>query len=358
MTSYNLFDKEIQINGRLIGENHPPYIIAELSGNHQGDINKALELIDKAAATGADAIKIQTYTPDTITLNHNGPEFLIKGGLWKNRTLYDLYSEAYTPWEWHPALFERAKSHNITLFSSPFDDTAVDLLESLGAPAYKIASFEITDIGLIKKMASTGKPIIMSTGLATLEEIQEAVQAVYDAGGRQLAVLHCISGYPTPIEDCHLATIADLKKQFSCPVGLSDHTIDHVASVTAVALGARLIEKHFKLNESDTSVDAAFSLDPKQFSALVVEANRAYKAIGHAEYAVKASEGEGRKFRRSLYIVKDIKQGEQLSKEHVRSVRPGLGLHPRYLPLIIGVTVKRDLHFGTALTKEDIDINL
>ncbi|NDA63774.1 MAG: pseudaminic acid synthase, partial [Chitinophagia bacterium] len=220
-----------------------------------------------------------------------------------------------------------------------------------------VASFEITDIGLIKKMASTGKPIIMSTGLATLEEIKEAVEAVYDAGGRQLVVLHCISGYPTPIEECHLATISDLKSHFSFPIGLSDHTVDHVASVTAVALGARVIEKHFKLDDSDTSVDAAFSLDPKQFKALVIEANRAYRAIGYAEYGVKASEGEGRSFRRSLYIVKDIKQGEALTREHVRSVRPGLGLHPRYLPSIIGVTVKRDLYFGTALKKDDLNLD-
>jgi pseudaminic acid synthase len=358
MLKFQGFSKEFQINGQSIGPNHPPYIVAELSGNHQGDINKALELIDKAAGTGANAIKIQTYTPDTITLNHDGPEFMIKGGLWKNRTLYNLYAEAYTPWEWHPALFARAKKHNITLFSSPFDDSAVDLLESLDCPAYKIASFEITDIGLIKKVASTGKPVIISTGLATLSEIEEAVETVWDSGGRQLVVLHCISGYPTPIDDCHLQTITDLKKHFSFPIGLSDHTIDHIASVTAVALGARLIEKHFKLDDSDNSVDAAFSLDPQEFATLVAEAHRAYRALGHAEYGVKASEGDGRMFRRSLYIVKDIKKGDILGPEHVRSVRPGLGLHPRYLPKILGVAVTRDLKFGTPLSKKDIDTSL
>lgn len=355
MSNYNTFLETIRINGRAIGPSEPPYIIAELSGNHQGNLDQALELIDKAAATGADAIKIQTYTPDTITLDHDGPEFLIEGGLWANKTLFQLYQEAYTPWEWHPALFERAKVNNITLFSSPFDPSAIELLESLDCPAYKIASYEITDIGLIQKAAATGKPLIISTGLATLAEIEEAVTAVYDAGGKQLAVLHCISGYPTPIEDCHLKTINDLQRHFPFPIGLSDHTIDHIASVTAIALGANIIEKHFKLDDSDTSVDAAFSLNPKEFSDLVHEANRAYKALGQVNYGVKASETGGRDFRRSLYITKDIKKGEKLSVEHVRSIRPGLGMHPRYLNQIIGATVTRDLKFGTPLSKRDID---
>lgn len=356
MTQFKSFAKEVSINGRTIGPSHPPYIVAELSANHQGKLDKALELIDEAAATGADAIKIQTYTPDTITLNHNGPEFLISGGLWANKTLYDLYSDAYTPWEWHPALFERAEKLGITLFSSPFDSTAIDLLESLHCPAYKIASYELVDIPLIKKAAATGKPIIMSTGLATLEEIEEAVATVHDAGGKELIILHCISGYPTPIEECNLNTIIDLKRRFVSPIGLSDHTIDHVASVTAVALGASMIEKHFKLNNSDTSVDAAFSLEPEQFKNLVIEASRAYKALGHTEYGIKASEGDGRKFRRSLYIVKDIKKGEVLTAEHIRSVRPALGMHPRYLLQVIGATAKKDLVFGTPLNEHDINM--
>ncbi len=352
MNKFKQFSPTITINGREIGPGHPPYIIAELSGNHQGNIDQALELIDKAAATGAEAIKIQTYTADTITLKHDGPEFLIKKGLWANRTLYDLYEEAHTPWDWHKALFERAQSLGITLFSSPFDDTAVDLLEDLNCPAYKIASYEITDIGLIKKVTSTGKPIIISTGLATLEEIEEAVETVFDSGGKELIVLHCISGYPTPIEDCNLNTIIDLKQHFSFPIGLSDHTIDQTASVTAVALGASLIEKHFTLNKD--SVDGAFSLYPDEFKDLVFQAKRAYLALGKVDYSIKASEADGRTFRRSLYVVQDIKQGERLNHENIRSVRPGLGMHPRHLPEIIGATAKRDLKYGTPLKQDDI----
>ena len=353
MKHVKLFKNEFQINNRWIGPNHPPYIVAELSGNHQGDINQALELIDKAASTGVDAIKIQTYTADTITLNHNGPEFMIEKGLWANRTLYDLYQEAYTPWEWHAALFERATEHGITLFSSPFDNTAVDLLESLQCPAYKIASYELIDIGLIKRVASTGKPVILSTGLATLDEIEEAVETVYEAGGRQIVILHCISGYPTPIEDCNLKTIADLQTRFSCPIGLSDHTIDHVASVTAVALGAHFIEKHFTLDRNNGSVDAAFSLNPDEFTALVREAHRASQALGKVDYSVKASEVGGRNFRRSLYVTKDMAKGELFTENNIRSVRPGLGLHPRYLSEVLGTKASRDLKFGTPLSKDD-----
>lgn len=354
MKKLSQFSKVIHINGRKIGPGYPPYIVAELSGNHQGNINQALELIDAAAATGAEAIKIQTYRADTITLKHDGPEFLIQKGLWANKTLYDLYEEAYTPWEWHAELFKRAQSHGVTLFSSPFDNTAVDLLEELHCPAYKIASYEITDINLIKRVTATGKPVIISTGLATLEEIEEAVEAVYDAGGRELIVLHCISGYPTPIEDCNLNTIADLKQRFSFPIGLSDHTIDQTASVTSVALGASLIEKHFTLDKNNGSVDAAFSLNPDEFKELIYQADRAYKALGTVDYSVKASEVGGRAFRRSLYVTKDIKKGETLSYDNIRSVRPGLGMHPRYLPKLIGAKAKRDLKYGTPLSQEDV----
>lgn len=344
----------VNINDRRIGPGHSPYIVAELSGNHQGNMNQAIDLITKAAETGVDAIKIQTYRPDTITLKHDGPEFQIKKGLWANRTLYDLYEEAHTPWEWHESLFQHARSLGITLFSSPFDSTAVDLLEDLNCPAYKIASYEITDIGLIKQVTSTGKPIIISTGLATLAEIEEAVEAVYDAGGRELIVLHCISGYPTPIDDCNLNTITDLKQHFPFPIGLSDHTIDCIASVTAVALGANFIEKHFTLDRNNGSVDGAFSLNPIEFKELIYQAKLAHKALGKVDYSVKESELDGRAMRRSLYVVKNIKKGETLSKDNIRSIRPGYGMHPRYLPKVIGAKANKDLLYGTPLKQEDI----
>jgi len=353
-----MFDKTISIAGRTIGMGQAPYIIAELSGNHKGSLEQALTMIDAAVNAGAEAIKIQTYTPDTITLKHDGPGFIIEGGLWANRTLHDLYQEAHTPWEWHEALFERAKSHNVTLFSSPFDDTAVDLLESLNCPAYKIASFEINDMGLLKRVAQTGKPIIISTGLATLEEIEEAVNTIADAGGTQLAILHCVSGYPTPLEDCNLATIGDLRSRFELPTGLSDHTSDNIASVTAVAIGANIIEKHFTLDRNDGSVDAAFSLEPQQFKRMVNDAQLAYSAIGKAGYAIKPSEAGGRSFRRSLYVNQDIEKGEVFTKNNVRSVRPGLGLHTRYLPQIIGQKATQDISFGSPVKAKHIAIKL
>jgi len=349
------FSKEINIDGRKIGSNHPPYIIAELSGNHKGALTKALSLIDAAAETGADAIKLQTYRADTMTLKHDAAEFRIEGGLWANRTLYDLYEEAHTPWQWHPALFERAQHHNITIFSSPFDLTAIELLESLNCPAYKIASFEITDIALIQTAAKTGKPIIMSTGLATLAEIEEAVTAVADAGGTQLALLHCISGYPTPLADCNLKTITDLSQRFNFPIGLSDHTIDHTASVAAIALGASIIEKHFMLDQNDDSVDAAFSLTPEQFKTLITETQKVYKTLGNAGYEIKPSETGGRDFRRSLYSVEAIKQGELFSHKNIRSIRPGLGLHPRYLNKIIGSKATQNIAYGTPVQIIHVD---
>jgi pseudaminic acid synthase len=339
----------ITIAGRRISRHDSPYIIVELSGNHKGSLEQALLLIDHAAATGADAIKIQTYTADTITLKHNGPDFTLAGGLWAGRTLHDLYEEAHTPWDWHGELFERAKHHGIPLFSSPFDSTAIDLLESLDCPAYKIASFEINDIGLIKAATQTGKPIIMSTGLATLDEIEEAVQAVIDAGGKQLALLHCISGYPTPIADCNLRTLLDMQTRFAVPIGLSDHTIDNTAATTAVALGAAIVEKHFTLDRSDGSVDAAFSLEPDEFSQMVTSCNDAYLALGHSGYEIKPSEAGGRDFRRSLYVTKTMQKGDVFTPEHVRSVRPGKGLHTRYLDNVLGKPCARDIEFGTAL---------
>lgn len=353
-----MFKPSISIQGREISPLKPPYVIAELSGNHKGNLSQALAMIDKAAATGVDAIKIQTYSAETITLNHNGPEFRLEGGLWAGRTLYDLYQEAHTPWEWHEELFQRARKNNITLFSSPFDKTAIDLLESLNCPAYKVASFEINDIGLITAIAKTGKPIIMSTGLATLEEINEAVTAIANAGGTQLALLHCISGYPTPIEDCNLRTISDLCQRFDFPIGLSDHTIDNTAAITAVALGASIIEKHFTLDKTDSSVDSAFSLEPNEFIELKQETTKAFSALGMAGYDIKPSERGGREYRRSLYVCKNIKKGEIFTEHNIRSVRPAKGLHTRYLPQVLGQKAIIDIPFGTALSEQHLSIPL
>tara|TARA_R110001632_G_scaffold12865_3_gene44410 strand:- start:58428 stop:59537 length:1110 start_codon:yes stop_codon:yes gene_type:complete len=351
MKIIDMFSTSISIANREIGLNTEPYVIAELSGNHKGSLEKALAMIDSAAATGVDAIKIQTYSADTITLNHDAPEFKIEGGLWAGRTLYDLYQEAHTPWNWHKALFERARKRNITLFSSPFDLTAIELLESLDCPAYKIASFEINDLGLIAAAVKTNKPIIMSTGLATLEEIYEAVSTVAESGGTQLALLHCISGYPTPIEDCNLRTVADLCNRFDFPIGLSDHTIDSTASTTAIALGASVIEKHFTLDKNDGSVDAAFSLEPEAFRQLKLDTTRVHKALGAVGYEIKPSEAGGRDFRRSLYVTRAIKKGECFTKENVRSVRPALGLHTRYLEQVIGQQASQDIAFGEPMSE-------
>jgi len=346
------FNQCIKIDGRVINADTSPYIIAELSGNHGGSLAHALKLIDVAAKTGVDALKIQTYKPDTITLDHDGPEFIVKENLWKGRTLYDLYQEAHTPWEWHEALFAKAKENNITLFSSPFDKTAVDLLEDLNCPAYKIASFELTDIGLIKYAASTQKPIIMSTGMATLDEIKEAVAAVADAGGTQLVVLHCVSGYPTPIDDCNLKTLLDLKAQLGVPVGLSDHSLADTAAITATALGACVIEKHFKVKGDITSVDAAFSLDEEQFTTLVNRVQDTHMSLGVPNYRLAKSEQDNAPFRRSLYVAQDIKAGELFTEQNVRSVRPGLGLHPRHLDELIGKPASHSLAKGTPMKFE------
>lgn len=354
MNNASKLQDKFQIAGYSISRHSSPFIIVELSGNHGGKLDDALKLLDEAAATGADAIKIQTYTADTITLDCDSDEFILKGGLWDGRKLYDLYQEAYTPWDWHEALFQRAREHGIPLFSSPFDITAIDLLENLDCPAYKIASFEINDIGLIKAATTTGKPIIISTGMATLDEISEAVQAVEDAGGTQLAILHCISGYPTPIDDCNLNTISDLQTRFNVPIGLSDHTIDNTAAVTATALGAAIIEKHFTLDRSEGTVDAAFSLEPQEFTNMVKSCKRAHRALGRAGYNLKPSESKSRALRRSLYVTKNIKLGDTFSHENVRSVRPNNGMHTRYLPQIIGKQANQDLPFGTPLKSEHI----
>ncbi len=322
------------INGIAIGQGHAPYVIAELSGNHQGRLERALEMIDAAADCGVQAIKLQTYRADTITIDHDGPEFRIGGGLWSGRTLYNLYEEAHTPWEWHRAMFDKARERSVTLFSSPFDETAIDLLEDLGCPAYKIASFEMIDVNLIRRAAATGKPLIISTGLADEAEIEEALDAVAGARGGA-ALLYCISGYPTPIEEVNLMTMVDMARRWRVPVGISDHTPGTDVPVAAVALGAAIVEKHFTLRRADGGVDSAFSLEPEEFSRLVEGCRHAHQALGRVRYDLKPSEQGGREFRRSLYAVRDIAAGELLTAHNVRSIRPGLGLHPRHLPELV-----------------------
>ena len=345
----------IEIAGRPIGADHPPYVICELSGNHNGSLERALALIDAAAATGCDAIKIQTYTADTITLDVDRPEFRIAGGLWDGRSLHDLYAEAQTPYEWHAALFARAAERNVTLFSSPFDETAVDLLGGLGAPAYKIASFEVVDLPLIRYAAKQGKPLIISTGMANLAEIEAARTAALDAGAAGVVLLHCVSSYPADLCDAHVRTVADMARRFASPVGLSDHTHGTAASVAAVALGASVIEKHFTLARADGGPDAAFSLEPAEFAALVRDTKDAWTALGRAHYDLLGSERANRQFRRSLYVVADVKAGEPLTRANVRSVRPGNGLPPVHLDAVMGRPAARHLSRGEPLAWEMLE---
>jgi pseudaminic acid synthase len=340
----------LSIAGRSIGPEHPPYVIAELSGNHNGDIARALRLIDAAKAAGADAVKLQTYTPDTITIDHDGPGFVIKGGLWDGSKLYDLYREAHTPWEWHPALFAHAREIGIACFSSPFDHTAVDLLERLDAPAYKIASFEIIDTPLIRYAAAKRKPVIISTGMADPAEIDDAVTAARDSGSGEVALLHCVSGYPTPAAEANLRRIPVLTAAYDCLVGLSDHTLGTEVAVTAVALGAVIIEKHMTLARADGGPDAAFSLEPAELSALVKGVRTAHSALGRPEIARVASELGNVSLRRSLYAVRDIPAGECLTAENVRSIRPGHGLLPKHLPAILGRRARCDIARGTPMS--------
>ncbi len=340
----------VEIFGKKCGKNHPPLIVAELSGNHGGKIENALKMIEAAAETGADAVKIQSYTPDTITIDHDGPGFVLEKGLWKGRTLYDLYKEAHTPFEWHPRLFAKAREVGIPIFSSPFDDTAVDMLEGLDCPAYKIASFELVDIGLIEKVAKTGKPVIISTGMASLEEIKEAMKMFYSVNEHgDLILLHCTSGYPTPVSESNLSAIPVLANEFNIPVGLSDHTQGNAISIAAVALGSCVIEKHFILSKDAGGVDAEFSLDPNDFKQMVEDCDNAYVAIGTADFKVTDSESIHVSSRRSLYAVKDIAENEVLTKSNVRSIRPGGGLHPRELPILIGKKAKTIIKKGTAI---------
>ena len=345
---------EMNIAGRKIGTQFPPYVIAEMSANHNGNLDAALRIIDEAHQAGADAVKIQTYRPDTITLNSDRADFKIEDGLWAGRSLYELYEWAHTPWEWHPKLFEHAHKQGITIFSSPFDNTAVDLLEELGAPAYKIASFEAIDLPLIRYVASTGKPMIISTGMADADEIQEAIDAAREAGCKELAILHCVSGYPAPASDYKLRTLVDMQQRFNLIVGLSDHTLDNTTSIASVALGASIIEKHFTLDSKGGGPDDSFSVEPRQLLELCESVRTAWLAMGKIDYGRKSSELGNIKFRRSLYFVKPLKAGARVPADAVRSVRPGFGLAPKYLDKVVDSVLTADVEFGTAVSWDHI----
>ena len=338
------------LDGREIGPGMPPYVIAEMSGNHNGDINRAFAIIEAAKVAGADAVKLQTYTADTMTIDHDGPGFRIQGGLWDGRTLYDLYQEAGTPWAWHEALFARGRELGITVFSSPFDASAVTFLEGLGAPAYKIASFELVDLPLIRRVATTGKPMILSTGMASLAEIGEAVATARAGGCQDPILLHCVSGYPSPAGEANLRTLVDLSERFDLLTGLSDHSAGVAVAVAAVALGAVVVEKHVTLSRADGGTDAAFSLEPAELAALVRECGTAWSALGTIHYERTASELGNAVFRRSLYIVEDVAEGEVLTSKNVRAIRPGYGLPPKHLDQVLNRRAVRPLRRGEPLT--------
>lgn len=344
--------KDIKIGNRLIGSSQKPFIIAEMSGNHNQSLERALKIVDLAAEAGVDAVKLQTYTPDTMTLDIHTGEFFIESetNLWKGQSLYNLYKEAYTPWEWHEAIFERCKKHGLLAFSSPFDETAVDFLETLNVPAYKIASFENIDIPLIKKVASTGKPVIISTGMASVAELDEAVQAVRSEGNDQIILLKCTSTYPATPENSNLVTISHMRELFGVEVGLSDHTMGIGAAVAAVALGATVIEKHFTTSRAEGGVDAAFSLEPYEMKMLVAETERAWLSLGVVHYGPTKAEKPSLEHRRSLYVTEDLKAGDTITKENVRAIRPGYGLPPKYYDIVLGKTIKKDVKKGTPLS--------
>jgi N-acetylneuraminate synthase len=346
---------EISINNRKIGREHPPYVIAEMSANHNGDINNAYKIINMAKASGSDAVKLQTYTPDTLTIDSKLPDFQLTEGLWAGQSLYELYKGAYMPWEWHQPLFNYAEKIGITIFSSPFDNTAVDLLEDLNTPAYKIASFEAVDLPLIKYVAQTGKPMIISTGMADADEIQEAIEAAREGGCIELAILHCVSGYPAPAGDYNLRTLVNMQQKFDLITGLSDHTIDNTTAIAGVALGASIIEKHVTLDRNGDGPDDSFSLESEELSQLCSGAKTAWESLGKIDYGRKSSEQTNVKFRRSLYFVKDIKAGEIITGSHVKSIRPGYGLPVKYQNSVIGKVVNQDLERGSALKWKYID---
>lgn len=350
----NVSKRCFTIGCRRLGPGEPPYVIAEMSGNHNGDINRAFALIDAAKEAGADAVKLQTYRADTITIDCNNPEFTLHGGLWDGRRLFDLYQEAHTPWEWHGALFEHARKAGITLFSTPFDPTAIALLEELGAPAYKIASSELVDLPLIRLAAATGKPLIISTGMGVWEEIEDAVAAARAGGAKDIALLHCIAAYPAPPDEMNLANIADMAARLGVTTGLSDHTLDTTVSTVAVGLGAAIIEKHMTLKRADGGVDSAFSLEPHEMARLVHDVRIAQVAVGTPCYQPTKAEQASLLFRRSLYVVADVKKGEPLTPQNIRSIRPAKGLAPKHYDRVIGKRAARDLKFGEPLDESMI----
>ncbi|WP_369990355.1 pseudaminic acid synthase [Pseudomonas xanthosomatis] len=342
----------IVIDGREISVDHPPYVIAEVSANHNGSLDRALQLIDVAQAAGASAVKLQSYKPDTITLDSKAPEFVVRGGQWDGRTLYDLYQEAHMPWDWHAPLFAYARKVGITIFSSPFDQSAVDLLEDLNAPAYKIASFEAVDLPLIRYVAATGKPMIISTGMADADEIAEAVACARDAGCQQLAILHCVSGYPAPASDYNLRTLPDMMARHGLVTGLSDHTLDNTTAIASVVLGASIIEKHFTLDRAGGGPDDSFSLEPSELKALCRDSLTAWQALGRVDYGCKSSEAGSLQFRRSLYFVEPLAAGTLITREHVRSVRPGHGLAPKYFDEVIGRRARVNIAKHTPVSRD------
>jgi N-acetylneuraminate synthase len=343
--------RPITIADRLIGRNHAPFVIAEMSGNHNQSLARALEIVDAVAKSGAHALKLQTYTPDTITIDLDEREFHISDpdSLWAGTSLYKLYGEAYTPWEWHQPIFERARELGLVVFSTPFDDTAVDFLEKLDVPCYKIASFENTDLPLIRRVAATGKPLIISTGMASIAELDDTVRAAREAGCSDLILLKCTSTYPATAANTNILTIPHLRELFDCEVGLSDHTMGIGVSVAGVALGATVIEKHFTLDRAEGGVDGAFSMEPLEMAQLVAETERAWQSLGHVSYGATEAEKKSMQFRRSLYVVEDINAGDVLTEKNIRSIRPGLGLPTKYREQVLGRTVKQNVKRGTAL---------
>lgn len=345
---------EFKINDVKISEDHPPYVICEFSANHNGSLEKALELVERAAETGCAAIKIQTYSADTMTLDSDKPDFFIEEGLWKGETLYSLYGKAYTPWEWHAEIIAAAKHHGLTAFSTPFDETAVEFLEDLGVTAYKVASFELTELNLVKRIGATGKPVILSTGMGSDDEIEEAIAAL---GHRDFALLHCVSAYPTPTTEMNLQRIVHLREKFGCVVGLSDHSIDNTSAVAGVALGAALVEKHFTLDREGGGPDDSFSLEPDEFTALVTSTKDAW-AASRPYRDTKSGGGDSgnRRFRRSLYFAKDLPAGHILTADDVRIIRPGFGLPPKYYDQVLGRALKKDVETADRVTREVVDL--
>ncbi len=347
-------EETIEINGRKIGVGFAPYIIAEMSANHNGKIENAFSIIDMAKKCGADAVKLQTYRPDTITMDFRTPDFMIKGGLWDGKSLYELYNDAFMPWAWHKPLFSYARKLGVTIFSSPFDNTAVDLLEDLNTPAYKIASFEAIDLPLIKYAAATKKPMIISTGMANDEEIQEAIDAAKVAGCKQLAILHCVSGYPAPADDYNLKTLADMRERFGLVTGLSDHTIDNTTSIVSIGLGASILEKHVTLDRDGGGPDDSFSLEANELLDLCKSSKIAWSSLGKIDYGRKSSEEGNVQFRRSIYVTKDIAAGTTITDKYVKSVRPGFGLAPKFMDRVIGSLAAVDMKSGTPLISKNV----